>query len=157
MTLLSKSLKALAIILSLILSAGSALIALDAQNLSQGGINVTDQGSTTTETTVDLYLVINVKNTGYFFDIYDVNLTIVIVDQDGRIYDRDMKIIPKILVGGSQNIRLDVSIPIDVAISWQNGTIKLFAKLYFVFWFSKYDYKLMKFGIAAKTELTSGG
>jgi len=157
MTILSKSLKAIAIILSLILTAGSTLIAMDAQKLAGGGIVVSDQGSNTTESSVDLYLIMNVKNTGYFFDIYDVNLTILIVDNNGHIIASDSEIVHKILVGSSAQIRLDVSIPIDIATDWQNGAIKLYAKLYFVFWFGKYDFKLMKFGIVAKSELSSGG
>ncbi len=154
MTVLSKSLKAIAIILSLILTAGSTLIAMDAQKLSSGGIRVVDQGSNTTSSSVDLYLIIDVNNTGYFFDIYNVNITILIIDNENHLIDSDTKLVSKIPIGGSTRIRLDVSIPIDIAMDWQNGAIKLFAKLYFIFWFGKYDFKLMKFGIVARSELS---
>lgn len=156
MTILSKSLKAIAIILSLILTAGSTLIAIDAQKLASEGIIISDQGSNTTGSSVDLYLVIDVKNTGYFFDIYEVNLTILIIDDSNQIIDSDTEIVHKIPVGESARIELNVSIPIEIAMEWQNGTIKLYAKLYFVFWFGKYDYKLMKFGIVAKSEISGG-
>jgi len=156
MSILSNSLKALAIILGLILSAGSTLIALDAQNLAKSGVKIVNQNSETLADEVVLTVEIEIDNTGYFFDIYGVNITLLIMDNNDNIYDKDTEVIEQIPVGGSETVTLSLSIPIDVAQEWQNGNIDLFAKLYFIFWFGKYDYRLIKFGIVGVSELRGG-
>ena len=79
MGVLSKTLKALALILSLILSLGSTLIALDAQSLAKQGIRIIDQNSYTTSETAVIEVAIQVENTGFFFELYDVNVTLSLI------------------------------------------------------------------------------
>ena len=88
------------------------------------------------------------KNLNLFWEL--------IMDNNDNIYDKDTEVIEHIPVGGSETATLSLSIPIDVAQEWQNGNIDLFAKLYFIFWFGKYDYRLIKFGIVGVSELRGG-
>lgn len=148
MGVLSKTLKALALILSLILSLGSTLIALDAQSLAKQGIRIIDQNSYTTSETAVIEVAIQVENTGFFFELYDVNVTLSIFDNNNVTYDVDSGYIEYLSLGESEILNLTLEIPIDVAAEWNAGNIELYVRVFFYLWFGKYNYKLLGFGIA---------
>jgi len=153
MTILSKSLKALAMILGLILSVGSVLIGLDAQTLATSGITLVDQNQETAGDTVYLHVTIQISDRGYFFDLYDVNVTLLVFDDNGHVYSVDNEIKEHIGVGESWTVSLTLTLPLSVLEQKEAGAIHLYTKLYFIFWFGKYNYRLLKFGTGGVTEI----
>ncbi len=154
MSKLSKTLKAITILLSLLLTAGSTLIAYDAQRLASSGVEFIPPPP---GERIGDYVVFNVsiriKNTGYFFDIYDVNITILVIDEEGNRHAKDSKVHPELKLGESALLTLTLKIPATVIDEWNAGNIELYWKLIFKFWFGKYGYKLIMFGIAGKGSL----
>jgi len=160
MTMLSKTLKAIALILGLLLSLGSTLIALDAKAFADSNremIESQEQGYT--DSYLSINLTLRIRNNGYFFDLYDLNITLLVIqfeDHTEHIHARDSKVISELPKGSSKLIKLQLRIPKDIAIQWANEEIELYVKIYFFGWFGYYGYKLLGFGASGISNMRGG-
>ncbi|MHA1589797.1 MAG: hypothetical protein ACTSVA_04215 [Candidatus Njordarchaeales archaeon] len=153
MSKLRIALKIIVYLLSITLSIFSALIGYDAYNLASQGIIVGKSSTVQGTEYVNISVPITIRVPGYFFDLSRINITIIIIDEKNHQYARDCELIPYIPLSGEKNITIELSLPITVAQQWVNGSITLYSKFIIRFWFSKYNYDFLGFGIAGRSEL----
>ncbi|MHA1615704.1 MAG: hypothetical protein ACTSX9_00085 [Candidatus Njordarchaeales archaeon] len=153
MSTISKVLKAIVLILSILLSVFSAVIGYDAYRLANYGIYIGETTSVQGEEYVNITVPIVIKNVGYFFDLSNINITVILFDNYNRSHARDTEIIDYIPLKGEKNITIELSIPLSVGMQWMNGTIELYIKFIIRFWFSKYGFAFVGFGIAGVSVL----